>query len=169
DYPFTTLTPQLGVVGSPGWGDPFVLADLPGLIAGAAAGAGLGTRFLRHAERCRVLVHLVELSALDEAGDAAEDLATVERELEAFDPELARRPRLVVGSKADAAVEERRRQLRAAAEERGLRYLEISSATRSGLDALQVEIRRLLAEARAAEEAAGGEGGDDEPLVGAES
>jgi len=158
DYPFTTLVPQLGVVAPPGdvaFGDPmaepFVIADLPGLIAGAAEGAGLGHRFLRHVERCRVLAHLVDLAAFED--DAGEDLATVERELEAFDPTLLGRPRLVVGSKADAARAERRAAAEAAARERGLPYLEISAVTGAGLEPLRRELAARLAAARAAEKA----------------
>src|SRR5262249_24064450 len=115
DYPFTTLVPQLGVVARGPLDDPFVIADLPGLTAGAAEGAGLGFQFLRHVERCRVLLHLVDLSASGGAeGNAAEDLATVERELASFDPDLVLRPRLVVGSKLDSALPERREELRQA-------------------------------------------------------
>jgi len=142
DYPFTTLVPQLGVVAR-GPRDPtFVIADLPGLIAGAAEGAGLGIQFLRHVERCRVLVHLVDLSAFE--GSARADFETVERELAAFDPELIERPRLLIGSKSDSAREERRDELRAVAQERGLRYLEISSASRDGLETLVRALADLL-------------------------
>jgi GTP-binding protein len=161
DYPFTTLVPNLGVVAEGPLAEPFVIADLPGLIAGAADGAGLGLRFLRHVERCRVLVHLVDLSAfdgVDDGGSAEGDLVTLEDELRAFDPGLLDRQRLVVGSKLDAAVDERRRELRRAAEERGLPYLEISSASHAGLPELRTELRRRLraakeAERKAAEEA----------------
>ena len=152
DYPFTTLVPQLGVVSEGPLVDPFVVADLPGLIAGAAQGAGLGHQFLRHVERCRVLVHLVDLSSLEgdtPAGvDAEADLAALEQELEDFDPGLLQRTRLVVGSKRDAALAERAESLRRAAETRGLPYLEISSATHDGLDALVVQLRECLREAR---------------------
>jgi len=95
DYPFTTLTPNLGVAG--GDAERFVVADVPGLIEGAAAGKGLGHRFLRHVVRCRALVLVVDLSAADPAGD----LATLRTELAAYDAELARRPAVVVGTKAD--------------------------------------------------------------------
>jgi GTP-binding protein len=142
DYPFTTVQPNLGVVADGPEFDPFVVADLPGLIAGAAAGAGLGHQFLRHIERCRVLVHLVDVSA--QSGDSAEALAAVERELEAFDRALLARPRLVVGTKIDAVDEERRRELETAAESRRLRYLEISSVTGRGTDALIQTLRDLL-------------------------
>lgn len=140
DYPFTTLVPQLGVVAKPGGFETFVIADLPGLIAGAAEGAGLGIRFLKHVERCRLLVHLVDLAGGEQS--ASEELATVERELGAYDPQLLERPRLVVGSKLDQANSDRRQDLTAAAASRGLEYLEISSITHEGLD----ELVRLLAE-----------------------
>ncbi len=142
DYPFTTLVPNLGVVAEGPLVDPFVIADLPGLIAGAASGSGLGFQFLRHVERCRVLAHLVDLS--DPEGSCERDLTTIERELEAFNPELLRRSRLIVGSKLDAAVPERRQELRAAAAERGLPCFEISSVTRGGLKDLVSEMRHKL-------------------------
>jgi GTP-binding protein len=142
DYPFTTLVPQLGVVAEGPLAEPFVIADLPGLIAGAAEGAGLGIQFLRHVERCRVLLHLVDLS--DPEGSAGEDLRTVEHELAAFNPELLERLRLVVGSKLDAAVPERREELRREAAERGLAYREISSATHEGISGLVSDLARRL-------------------------
>ncbi|HEX4966739.1 MAG TPA: GTPase ObgE [Thermoanaerobaculia bacterium] len=150
DYPFTTLVPQLGVVAEGPLSEPFVIADLPGLIAGAAQGAGLGIQFLRHVERCRVLLHLVDLSSFEEEGSTAdatkagEDLAVVEHELGAFNPELMTRPRLIVGSKLDSAVPARREELRRAAEARGLPYLEISSATNEGISRLVGELARRL-------------------------
>jgi GTP-binding protein len=137
DYPFTTLVPQLGVVAEGPLAEPFVIADLPGLIAGAAQGAGLGIQFLRHVERCRVLLHLVDLSTPGELGSTLDgDLATVERELEAFDPGLLRRPRLLAGSKLDSALPERLAELPRAAAARGLEWLAISSAAHQGLDRL---------------------------------
>ncbi len=147
DYPFTTLAPQLGVVGLGPEGGSFVIADLPGLIAGASQGAGLGHRFLRHVERCRVLAHLVDLAA---EGSAAADLATVEAELAAFDRRLLARPRLVVGSKLDGARRERRAELAAAAGQRQLPYLEISAATGAGVPQLVAALARRLAEVEAA-------------------
>jgi GTP-binding protein len=154
DYPFTTLVPQLGVVADGPLDEPFVIADLPGLIAGAAEGAGLGHQFLRHVERCRVLAHLVDLSGFDEgdqpneASSVIDDLETVERELAAFNPDLVRRPRVVVGSKLDSARDDRRQGLRAAAEERQLPYLEISSVSGEGVPELARRLRTLLAQAR---------------------
>ena len=150
DYPFTTLVPQLGVVAEGPLDEPFVIADLPGLIAGAAQGAGLGIQFLRHVERCRVLVHLVDLSApMEDGRSAVADLETVEREMEAFNPDLMRRPRLLIGSKLDAAVPERREELRGAAEVRGLPYREISAATGEGVRPLVGELARRLSGAAA--------------------
>ncbi len=162
DYPFTTLVPQLGVVSGGPFHEPFVIADLPGLIAGAAQGAGLGIRFLRHVERCRVLVHLVDLSVgVEEDGGprAVEELETVERELAAFQVDLVHRPRIIVGSKLDVADPQRREFLAEAARRRGLDYREISSATGAGLTELTRELERLLAEnpvsATARDDAAG--------------
>ena len=149
DYPFTTLIPQLGVVAEGPLSEPFVIADLPGLIAGAAQGAGLGIQFLRHIERCRVLLHLVDLS--NPEGSAADDLAVVERELDAFNPELLERSRLIVGSKLDSGLDARREELRAAAKERGLPYREISSATGEGVRPLISDLSRRLEAPRAGE------------------
>ncbi len=151
DYPFTTLVPQLGVVVERPLADPFVIADLPGLIEGASQGAGLGFQFLRHVERCRVLVHLVDLSAFE--GSAADDLRTVERELTAFNPELLTRPRLLVGSKIDSVRAERRASLRRAAARRKLPYFEISAVTGQGVPELKVAMAEALRQSRAAEEA----------------
>jgi len=152
DYPFTTLVPQLGVVSPGGDTTPFVIADLPGLIAGAAQGAGLGFQFLRHVERCRVLIHLVDLSA---EGAAREDLEIVERELRAFNPELLQRDRFLIGSKLDAARPERQAELRAAAAERGVPYHEISAVVGDGVPPLMRAIAgRLEAAAAAAAPAA---------------
>ena len=144
DYPFTTVVPQLGVVALGPTENPFVIADLPGLIEGAAQGAGLGIRFLRHVERCRLLIHLVDLSAFE--GSAAEELGIVEKELAGHSEDLPLRPRLIIGSKVDSARDERRDELRAAAEEMGLPYWEISSVTRNGVDELMRELARRLAE-----------------------
>lgn len=144
DYPFTTLTPHLGVVAEGPLAEPFVIADLPGLIAGAADGAGLGHRFLRHVERCRVLLHLVDLSAQPGSAGAEEDLQIVEQELRAFDDSLTDKPRIIVGAKVDAVTPERQSELQAAAQKRGLSYLEISSATRRGIDEMLAELRKML-------------------------
>jgi GTP-binding protein len=131
DYPFTTLTPNLGVVSRED--DTLVVADIPGLIRGAHEGAGLGIRFLKHVERCRALCHLVDASA---EGDADEDVAAIEEELAAFSPEIAKRPRLLVASKIDAANPDRLASIEAAARRRGLPFLAISAATRAGIPEL---------------------------------
>jgi GTP-binding protein len=133
DYPFTTLVPHLGVVTSHDR-RTLVVADIPGLIEGAHAGAGLGVRFLKHVERCRLLCHLVDASA---EGDAEKDVATLENELDQFSPEVARRPRLIAASKCDAVSSpERLLSIRRAAERRGRPFLEISAATGKGLKEL---------------------------------
>ncbi len=99
DYPFTTMQPQLGIV-SDGGVRELVMADIPGLIEGAAAGAGLGSEFLRHVERCGWLVHLVDLCPLD-GSNPADNLAAINRELAEFSPVLARKPQIIVGTKLD--------------------------------------------------------------------
>ncbi|MCP4203321.1 MAG: GTPase ObgE [bacterium] len=143
DYPFTTLVPNLGVVDGGYDRQPFVIADLPGLIEGAADGAGLGHRFLRHIERCRILLHFVDLST-GEASSVA-DLEVLEKELGAYAAELLERPRWIVGTKLDAAVEERRGELAAAAQARNLPYYEISSAARLGTAELIGGLESVLA------------------------
>jgi GTP-binding protein len=133
DYPFTTLVPHLGVVTSHDR-RTLVVADIPGLIEGAHRGAGLGLRFLKHVERCRLLCHLVDASA---EGDAERDVATIEAELEQFSPEVARRPRVLVASKVDAVSDpERLDSIRRAAERRGLPFLEVSAVSGRGLKEL---------------------------------
>jgi GTP-binding protein len=135
-YPFTTLEPNLGVVKMDDFRS-FVVADIPGLIEGAHLGHGLGTQFLRHIERTKLLVHLVDVS--DASGrQPVEDFETVMRELASFNADLARKPMLVVASKMDAAQDrERVASLKRLAEQRGLPYFEISSATGLGIEALK--------------------------------
>jgi len=137
DYPFTTLVPNLGVVRHAG--RVFTVADIPGLIEGAADGAGLGTRFLRHIERCSVLVLL--LSPVDTLPPAAA-LSVLLRELESFNPELLRRPRLCVLSKSDTLGSASRRQAAALSRELGTQVIDLSSVTRHGLDRLLGELAR---------------------------
>lgn len=137
DYPFTTLVPNLGVVRRPS-GDGTVFADIPGLIAGAAQGAGLGHDFLRHIERTRLLLHLVEVCS----EDVAADLAVVERELEAYGHGLTQRPRLLVltkGELVDAdALRAAQAQLQPAVERLGAGpLLTISAVTGQGLESLR--------------------------------
>jgi len=140
NYPFTTLEPHLGVVQA---GDrTFVLADVPGLIEGAHEGHGLGTQFLRHIERTRLLVHLVDVS--DFSGrEPAEDFEVILRELGEFSAELLNRPMIVVASKIDACQNpERIEQVRSKARAHEMPFYEISSVTGAGLD----ELRYAMAE-----------------------
>ncbi len=152
DYPFTTLTPNLGVVRLD-HDRSFVVADVPGLIEGAHRGLGLGHQFLRHLERTKVLVHLVDMSS-DTGRSPAVDLDTVRRELELFQPTLAAKPQIVAANKMDALDEPARvdaLQQRAAA--LGLPFFEISAATGAGLPDLLEAMWRELAAARDAEAA----------------
>jgi GTP-binding protein len=100
DYPFTTLHPNLGVV-SVEIGRSFVIADIPGLIEGAADGAGLGSLFLRHVQRTRVLLHLVDIAPFDESIDPAEQVRIIENELRQHDPEMLNKPRWLILNKGD--------------------------------------------------------------------
>ncbi len=141
DYPFTTLEPNLGVVQTDDFRS-FVVADIPGLIEGAHLGHGLGTQFLKHIERTKLLVHLVDVSEAS-GREPVDDFETVMRELASFSENLAKKPMLVVASKMDAAQDPARVQsLKRLAEERGLPYFEISSVTGKGLDVL----KRAMAE-----------------------
>ena len=132
DYPFTTLEPYLGVVDL---GDfrTFVIADIPGLIEGAHRGAGLGDRFLRHIERTKLLLHLVDVSSLS-GRDTVSDFQTVNRELTAYNPDLAFRPQIVVATKIDALEEPQRLEsLRREAESDGKPFYAVSSVTNKGI------------------------------------
>jgi GTP-binding protein len=139
DYLFTTLEPNLGVVSANGEsaeGRTFVVADLPGLIEGAHAGAGLGTRFLRHIERTRLLAHLVDASAASER-DPVHDLQVIQAELAAFSAELAAKPMLVVATKLDLTPDRSRlEKLRNFCHERKLEFHAISSVTGEGIPQL---------------------------------
>ncbi|MBI4465954.1 MAG: GTPase ObgE [Acidobacteria bacterium] len=138
DYPFTTLEPCLGVV-AVGEEESFVLADIPGLIEGAHAGHGLGTRFLRHIERTRLLVHLVDVS--DTGRDPVEDFRVVRNELGQFSPALLEKPVVVVANKLDLlAGPERLRGLQGFCAAEGLPFLAISAVRGDGLE----EFRHLL-------------------------
>jgi len=141
DYPFTTLEPQLGVVSLDDYSS-FVVADIPGLIEGAHLGHGLGTQFLRHIERTRLLAHLVDVSEAS-GREPAQDFETVMAELASFSEELAAKPMILVATKMDAAQDPVRvESLRQIAGERGLAFFEISSVTGQGLD----ELRYAMAE-----------------------
>jgi GTP-binding protein len=143
DYPFTTLVPNLGVVSSDD--DTFVVADIPGLIEGAHEGHGLGDQFLRHVERCAVLVHLVDLSANETPDQDAEVIA---RELALYSKTLADKPRIVVGSKLDSAVPGNSEKLRAYAERNGFEYDEISAVVGDGVRDLVRRLARFVREQR---------------------
>lgn len=133
DYPFTTLTPTLGVVKA-GWGEPFVVADIPGLIEGAHKGVGLGIRFLRHIERTRVLVHLIDISTVDPQNPLAE-YETINRELASYSSQLMEKPQIVVLNKIDlTGTNEAGRAFQAAVKDREV--LQISAVTRKGVDKL---------------------------------
>ena len=135
DYPFTTLEPHLGVVDL---GDfrTMVIADIPGLIEGAHAGAGLGDRFLRHIERTKLLLHMVDVSSLS-GRDTVSDYETVNRELASYNPDLAARPQIVVATKIDALDDPSRLEsLRGRAEADGKQFFAISSATNRGISEL---------------------------------
>ena len=145
DYPFTTLEPHLGVVDL-GEYRTLVVADIPGLIEGAHTGAGLGDRFLRHVERTKLLLHLVDVSSLS-GRDTVSDYETINRELRAYDEQLAARPQIVVATKIDALDEpERLERLRAQAESDGRPYYAISSATKEGVRELVGAAARMLDE-----------------------
>jgi len=150
DYPFTTLTPNLGVVRLDG-DRSFVVADVPGLIEGAHRGLGLGDRFLRHLERTKVLVHLVDVSGAS-GRHPVEDLDVVRRELELFQPVLAMKPQLVAANKIDALLEPdtnpRVADLRRRARDLHLPFFAISGATGAGLPDLLETMWQRLAEAR---------------------
>ncbi len=152
DYPFTTLHPNLGVV-QLGDFDTFVMADIPGLIEGAHAGHGLGDRFLRHIERTKLLLHMVDLSGADER-DCVTDFTAVERELARFSPALAAKERIVVGSKLDALQDQERLEaLRRHCESSGLRFRAISAVTRSGVKDLLRSVGNRVRAMREAEAA----------------
>jgi GTP-binding protein len=150
DYPFTTLVPSLGMVQYKD-GVSFVLADIPGLIEGASKGAGLGHQFLRHVERCRVLIHLVDLSAEGEGRSPLSDWKTINRELEEYSPELAKKPQLVAANKIDLPfARERLKAFAKAMKRRGCVVLPISGATGEGLSELLDVAVHLLASSQPA-------------------
>ena len=134
NYHFTTLTPVLGVVRM-GEGASFVMADIPGLIEGAGEGIGLGHEFLRHVERCRMLLHVIDISG-SEGRDPIDDFNKINHELEVFSPELATRPQIVVGNKCDLTDEDEIARISAYFEEKGHKFFPIMAAIAEGTDAL---------------------------------
>ena len=144
NYHFTTLTPVLGVV-RVGPEQSFVCADIPGLIEGAAEGVGLGHAFLRHVERCRLLLHVVDVSGC-EGRDPKQDFEQINHELVGFSAELAERPQIVLGNKCDIATEEQIADFKAYVEEKGYTFMPISAATRQGIDKLPAIVYARLKE-----------------------
>jgi GTP-binding protein len=151
DYPFTTLQPNLGVVsiGEAPHEQSYVVADIPGLIEGAHLGAGLGVQFLRHIERTRVLVHLVDVSDASGRPDAVEDFKVIMSELASFGHGLAEKPMIVVASKVDVANPEKLKKLKAMAKRKKLPFYEISAVTGLGIEKLKYAIGERVHELRA--------------------
>ena len=143
NYHFTTLTPVLGVVKIED-GKSFVMADIPGLIEGASEGVGLGHEFLRHVERCRLIVHVVDVSG-SEGRDPIEDFEAINRELAGFSQELADAPQIVAANKSDMATEEQIKVFKEYIQAKGLRFYEISAATTQGTKELTYGIWEELA------------------------
>ena len=144
NYHFTTLEPTLGVV-SIEKGTSFVMADIPGIIEGAAEGIGLGHQFLRHVERCRMLIHVVDVSG-SEGRDPIEDYNTLNRELKLFSEELSLLPQIVAANKCDIAEKEDVERFKAYMKERSVEVLEISAATAQGTNELIKRAAQLLSE-----------------------
>ncbi|MBQ4154011.1 MAG: GTPase ObgE [Clostridia bacterium] len=145
NYHFTTLTPVLGVV-KMGEGSSFVMADIPGLIEGAGTGAGLGHEFLRHVDRCRLLLHVLDISG-SEGRDPIEDFDRINSELEIFSPELKERPMIVVANKCDLVEEEKINEYRKYFEDKGFAFFPIMAAIAEGtkqlIDYTAAELAKL--------------------------
>jgi GTP-binding protein len=153
DYPFTTLIPNLGVVyvGDAPNEDSYVVADIPGLIEGAHQGAGLGVQFLRHIERTRVLVHLVDVSDASGRPDPVDDFKVIQKELESFGHGLDEKPLLIVASKVDVADPAKLKKLQAMAKRKKVDFFAISAVTGEGVEALKYAIAKRVFELREAE------------------
>jgi len=149
DYPFTTITPNLGVVDVDGRRQ-FVVVDIPGLIDGAHEGKGLGDRFLRHVERTRLFIHMIDLASLD-GRDPLEDFRRINAELGAFNRVLAERPQVVVGNKIDLIAAQDVASILERFQQEGIRMLPISVATRSGLPELIARTYRDLEQLKSGE------------------
>ena len=156
DYPFTTLEPNLGVVsiGEAPHEESYVVADIPGLIEGAHLGAGLGVQFLRHIERTRILVHLVDVSDAGGRPDPVEDFKVIMGELKSFGHGLDEKPMIVIASKADVANPEKLKKLQAMAKRKKLPFYAISAVTGLGVEALKYAIGDRVRELRESELAA---------------
>ena len=142
NYHFTTLTPVLGMVRVTE-GKSYCIADIPGLIEGASEGVGLGHRFLRHVDRCRMLLHIVDVAG-SEGRDPKEDFQKINQELEKYSEDLAKRPQIVVGNKADLATPEQIRDFQSYVEEKGFPFYMMSAATTQGVEAVKNAITAKL-------------------------
>jgi GTP-binding protein len=150
DYPFTTLQPNLGVVsvGEAREERSFVVADVPGLIEGAHTGAGLGTQFLRHIERTRLLVHLVDVSDASVQPDPVKDVKVINGELESFGAKLEEKPMIMVASKIDAADKDKLAKLKRYCKKHGLELFPISAVTGKGIDDLKYAMAEKVDEVK---------------------
>lgn len=150
DYPFTTLEPNLGVVtiGEMPNEESFVVADIPGLIEGASTGTGLGTQFLRHIERTRVLAHLVDVSDSSGRTDPSKDFEVIMSELANFGAELEKKPMIVVASKMDVANKDKLAQLKRYCKRRSLDLRSVSAVSGEGIEKLKYELGRIVHEGR---------------------
>ncbi len=142
NYHFTTITPVLGVVRMP-QGNSFVMADIPGLIEGAWEGVGLGHQFLRHVERCRMLIHIVDVAG-SEGRDPKDDFRIINEELRKFNPELAERPMVVAGNKCDLCDDEQVEDFRKFVEDQGYAFFPIMAAIRYDVDPLLNKVTEML-------------------------
>jgi GTP-binding protein len=152
DYPFTTLEPNLGVVttGEPPNEDSYVVADIPGLIEGASDGHGLGTQFLRHIERTRLLLHLIDVSDASGRPDPTQDFKVIMNELESWGTGLERKPMIVVGSKIDVANPDKLAKLKRFCSRRKLPFMAISAVSGEGIEKLKYAVGGRVKEIRAA-------------------
>ena len=168
DYPFTTLQPNLGVVmvGEEPAAVSFVVADIPGLIEGAHTGAGLGTQFLRHIERTRLLVHLVDVSDSSGRPDPVKDYEVIMNELASFGAGLEKKPVLVAATKIDVANKDKLAKLRNYARKRKLPFYPISAVTGEGIDKLQHAMAKKVEQVRRSEMAAAASPPNAEPIAG---
>lgn len=147
NYHFTTLNPNLGVVDM-GWGDGFVIADIPGLIEGASEGIGLGHEFLKHVERCKLLIHMVDAASV-EGRDPIADIKAINQELAEFNPELLKKPQVIAANKIDAFYENENETiaaLRAEFEKDGLKVYPISAVSGQGVKELISDVHQMLGE-----------------------
>ncbi|MEG0456720.1 MAG: GTPase ObgE [Oscillospiraceae bacterium] len=144
NYHFTTITPNLGVV-KIDEGQSFVMADIPGIIEGASEGLGLGHEFLRHVDRCRLLVHIVDVSGCEDR-DPIEDFNKINLELEKFSEDLSKRPQIVVANKCDLSIEEQINELKEYVQAKGFDFYEISAITTQGVEKLKFAIWQKLKE-----------------------